>query len=73
MQGGCHSKPRGPFKHVSGVWHYCETHDAKDAARAYHARSRRHPSEYFLIRRDTVAPLEGADASSFVVLGYVYL
>lgn len=85
--GGCHSKPSGPFKQVDGVWYYRDTpirdvdartfqlldeQYAKDAAHAYHARSRRHASEYFLIRRDTVVPLEGADASSFVVIGHGY-
>jgi hypothetical protein len=54
--GGCHSKPTGPFKPVHGGWPYRHTlirdvdvstfqpldkQDAKDAACAHHARSRR--------------------------------
>lgn len=85
--GGCPAKPTGLFRQVDGVWHFRDTpirdidartfqpldnQYAKDAARAYRARSWRDSSEYFLIRRDAVVPLEGADPSSFVVLGYGY-
>ncbi|MEB3200168.1 MAG: hypothetical protein VKK62_06545, partial [Synechococcaceae cyanobacterium] len=81
---GCQAE--APFRRINGVWHYRDTaisgiesasfrpldrHYAVDAKRAYYAHSVRRVEE-FLLRRDLVEPLPGADVRTFAVLSHGY-
>ena len=78
---GCDTK--GPWQQKDGVWHYkdvqvaetdgksfepLDDHYARDARQVYYGASRRDSREYFLVRHDRVAVIEGADAASFRLL-----
>jgi hypothetical protein len=73
----------GPWQEKGGAWHYkdirvaategkgfepLDDHYARDARQVYYGDSFRDGREYFLVRRDRVVVLEGADASSFRIL-----
>lgn len=78
--------PHGFTKHLDTIKYYSETLEqvdahtfeviddcfCKDAHQVFYFRSYRESSDYFMTKKRSVQKLEGADAATFVSLGYGY-